>query len=193
MTTLSDPPRESFRLSMLINDTRYRAYPFQFIALMLVLALFAYLGSNLVANLRAAGLNISYEFLGESSNYDINQTLIDYNSQSTHWRASMVGVLNTLLVAVMGCIMATIVGVFVGVLRLSPNWLIRKLMSVYVEIFRNVPVLIWILIIMAVFVAVLPQPRDFRGDDAEPPPAAPAVKDASASLSKPDFQWSSSA
>ncbi|KAG1715116.1 Glutamate/glutamine/aspartate/asparagine transport system permease protein BztC [Nymphon striatum] len=62
--------------------------------------------------------------------------------------------------------MATVLGVTVGVLRLSNNWLVRKLTSGYVEIFRNVPVLIWILIIMALFVAVLPQPRDFRGEDA---------------------------
>jgi general L-amino acid transport system permease protein len=151
---------------MLINDTRYRSYTFQFVALILLIMAFAYLGYNLLANLRAAGLNISYNFLGEPAGYDINQTLIPYPSQSTHWQASMVGVLNTLLVAFLGCIMATIIGVFVGVMRLSDNWLVRQLMSIYVEIFRNVPVLIWILIIMAVFIAVLPQPRDFRGDDA---------------------------
>ena len=62
--------------------------------------------------------------------------------------------------------MATIIGVVVGVLRLSNNWLVNKLMGVYVEIFRNVPVLIWILIIYGGLVAVLPQPREFRGDDA---------------------------
>jgi general L-amino acid transport system permease protein len=151
---------------MLINDTRYRSYTFQFIALILLIMAFAYLGYNLLANLRAAGLNISYNFLGDPAGYDINQTLIDYTSQSTHWRAALVGVLNTLLVAVLGCITATVIGVFVGVLRLSNNWLVRQLMSIYVEIFRNVPVLIWILIIMAVFIAVLPQPRDFRGEDA---------------------------
>jgi general L-amino acid transport system permease protein len=152
---------------MLINDTRYRSYTFQFIALILLIMAFAYLGYNLLANLQAAGLNISYKFLGEPAGYDINQTLVDYTSQSTHWRAAVVGVLNTLLVAFLGCLMATVIGVFVGVLRLSDNWLVRQIMSIYVEIFRNVPVLIWILIIMAIFVAVLPQPRDFRGDDAE--------------------------
>ncbi|MFP7570067.1 amino acid ABC transporter permease [Marivita sp. S2033] len=167
MSTLSDPQSRSFTLSMLINDKRYRSYTFQFVALVLLILAMAYLGSNLVENLRTAGLNISYEFLGEPAGYDINQTLISYTSQSSHWRASMVGVLNTLLVAFLGCIMATIIGVAVGVLRLSNNWLVRQLMSVYVEIFRNVPVLIWILIIMAIFVAVLPQPRDFRGDDAD--------------------------
>ena len=162
MATLSDVPSESFRLSMLINDKRYRAYTFQFIALLLLIGVFSYLGYNLIKNLQAAGLNISYKFLGDPAGYDINQRLIEYNNQSPHWRASLVGVLNTLLVAVLGCISATIIGVVVGVLRLSNNWIVSKLMSVYVEIFRNVPVLIWILIIMAVFTSVLPQPRDFR-------------------------------
>ncbi|MCM2563219.1 ABC transporter permease subunit [Lutimaribacter sp. EGI FJ00015] len=167
MATYSDPPAESFRLSQLISDTRYRSYTFQFVALIALFALVGYLLSNLAQNLAEAGLNISYAFLREPAGYDINQSLIDYNSQSTHLRAAVVGVLNTLLVAVLGCAMATVIGVVVGVLRLSPNWLIRKLMAVYVEIFRNVPVLIWILIIMAIFTAVLPQPRDFRGDNAE--------------------------
>ncbi|MCR9111696.1 MAG: ABC transporter permease subunit [Rhodobacteraceae bacterium] len=166
MTTMTDPPQESFRLSMLLNDTRYRSYTFQFIALMAVVALIAYLGSNLVQNLRAAGLNISYQFLGEPSGYDINQRLIEYDSQSSHWRASVVGILNTLLVAFLACVTATIFGVAAGVLRLSKNWLVRKLMAVYVEAFRNVPVLIWIIIIFTVMTAVLPAPRAFRGDDA---------------------------
>ena len=165
MATLSDPPSGAFRLSMLVNDTRYRSLTFQFIALVIVIGVFAWLGSNLLANLRAAGLNISYDFLGQSSNYDINQTLIDYSSRSTHWRASLVGVLNTLLVAFLACITATIIGVIAGVLRLSPNWLVRKLMAGYVEAFRNVPVLIWIIIIFTIMTAVLPAPSAFRGED----------------------------
>ena len=164
MTTFSDPPKGAFQLSMLLNDTRYRSYTFQFIALILLIAAFAFLGYNLVVNLRAAGLNISYGFLGESANYDINQTLIDYTSQSTHLRAAMVGILNTLLVAFLACITATIFGVAAGVLRLSNNWLVRKLMAIYVEMFRNVPVLIWLLIIFFVMVAVFPPPNAFRGD-----------------------------
>lgn len=167
MATMSDAPSESFRLSMLLNDKRYRAYTFQFIALLLLIGFFSYLGVNLVRNLQAAGLNISFGFLGDPAGYDINQRLIEYSKDSTHWRASVVGVLNTLLVAVVGCFFATIIGVVVGVLRLSNNWIVSRLMSVYVEIFRNVPVLIWILIIMAIFIAVLPQPRDFRGANAE--------------------------
>lgn len=164
---MTEPPQASFKLSMLLNDTRYRSYTFQFIALILLIAAIAYLGSNLAQNLRDAGLNISYKFLGEPSNYDINQSLIEYDSRSSHWRASLVGVLNTLLVAFLACITATIIGVIAGVLRLSNNWLVRKLMAGYVEAFRNVPVLIWILIIYTIMTAVMPAPRAFRGDDAD--------------------------
>ena len=167
MTTITDPPQGSFKLSMLLNDTRYRSYTFQFIALFVLIGAIAYLVSNLFANLAAAGLNISYAFLGEPAGYDINQRLIEYNSQSTHWRATIVGVLNTLLVAFLACVTATVFGVIAGVLRLSNNWLISKLMAFYVEAFRNVPVLIWILMINAVFLVVLPQPRAFRGENPE--------------------------
>ncbi|WP_027244893.1 amino acid ABC transporter permease [Leisingera daeponensis] len=166
MSTLTDPPNESFRLSMLINDTRYRSLTFQVIAAIVLALCIWYLGNNLIQNLRAAGLNISYAFLGDSAGYDINQRLVEYDSQSSHARAALVGVLNTLLVAFLACITATIFGVIAGVLRLSNNWLVSKLMAVYVEIFRNIPVLIWIIIIFTIMTAVLPGPREFRGDDA---------------------------
>ena len=159
--------RDKFQLSMLLNDKRYRSYTFQFFALFILICAMAYLGKNLLENLAAAGLNISYSFLGEPAGYDINQRLIEYNSQSTHLRASIVGVLNTLLVAFLGCIAATFLGVIAGILRLSNNWIVAKLMMIYVEIFRNVPVLIWILIIHSVFLAVLPQPKAFRGENPE--------------------------
>ena len=158
---------DKFQFSMLLNDKRYRSYTFQFFALFILICAMAYLGKNLLENLAAAGLNISYSFLGEPSGYDINQRLIEYNSQSTHLRASIVGVLNTLLVAFLGCIAATFFGVTAGILRLSNNWIVAKLMMIYVEIFRNVPVLIWILIIHSVFLAFLPQPKAFRGENPE--------------------------
>jgi len=130
--------------------------------------------SNLFSNLAAAGLNISYQFLGSPAGYDINQTLIEYNSQSTNRRAALVGILNTLLVAFLACITATILGVIAGILRLSNNWLVAKLMAFYVEIFRNIPVLIWIIIIFTIMIAVLPGPKAFRGDM----PSASMVLDA---------------
>ncbi|MDU8946312.1 amino acid ABC transporter permease [Ovoidimarina sediminis] len=166
MTTLTDPPVESFRLSMLLNDTRYRGYTLQFIALILIFLFFGWLISNAIQNLADLGQDISYEFLGEAAGYDINQQPIPYNSQDTHFRASMVGVLNTLIVAFLGCLTATVLGVVAGVLRLSNNWIVSKLMAIYVEAFRNVPVLIWILIIFSIMTVSLPGPRDFRGDDA---------------------------
>lgn len=166
MTTFTDPPKESFRLSMLINDTRYRSLTFQAIAATILALAIWYLGNNLIQNLRAAGLNISYDFLGDPAGYDINQRLVDYDSQSSHARAALVGLLNTLLVAFLACVTATVFGVIAGVLRLSHNWLVSKLMAVYVEIFRNIPVLIWIIIIFTIMTAVLPGPRAFRGDNA---------------------------
>ena len=170
MTTLADQPvgtsGNTFKLSMLLNDTRYRSLTFQFIALIAIIAFMAFVGGNLVRNLAEAGLNISYAFLGEPSGYDINQRPIEYDSQSSHGRAALVGLLNTLIVAFLACITATVFGVVAGVLRLSNNWIVSKLMAIYVEIFRNVPVLIWILIIFSIMINVAPAPRDFRGDDA---------------------------
>ncbi|WP_298844962.1 ABC transporter permease subunit [uncultured Roseobacter sp.] len=170
MTTLADAPvsntpKESFRLAMLLNDTRYRSLTFQFIALVAIIAFMAFVGGNLVRNLAEAGLNISYAFLGEPAGYDINQRPIEYDSQSSHGRAAVVGLLNTLIVAFLACMTATVIGVVAGVLRLSNNWLVSKVMSFYVEIFRNVPVLIWILIIFSIMINALPGPRDFRGDN----------------------------
>jgi len=167
MSTTTDPQGGSFRLSMLLNDTRYRSMTLQVIAAILLAVLIGYLYSNLTANLQAAGLNISFDFLGSPAGYDINQTLIDYTSQSTNLDAAIVGILNTLLVAFLACVTATVFGVLAGVLRLSNNWLVSKLMAFYVEIFRNIPVLIWIVIIFTIMIAVLPGPRSFRGDDPE--------------------------
>ncbi|MAY87149.1 MAG: amino acid ABC transporter permease [Pseudooceanicola sp.] len=167
MTTLSDPPKEQFRLSMLLYDTRYRSATIQVIAMLGFMLLAAWLISNTAQNLAALGKPIDFGFFTEPASYDINQRLIDYTSQDSHLRASIVGLLNTLVVAVLGCVTATILGVIIGVLRLSKNWLVSRLMAVYVEMFRNVPVLLWIVFIMAIMIETLPSPRDFRGDDAE--------------------------
>lgn len=166
MTIMTDPPKASFRLSMLLNDSRYRSLTLQVIAaILLALAIF-YLANNVATNLAALGVNIRFDFLGAPAGYDINQRLIEYTSQSSNFKAAVVGILNTMLVAVLACVTATILGVFAGVLRLSNNWLVSKLMSIYVEIFRNIPLLIWILVIYGVMTVVLPAPNAFRGDDA---------------------------
>ena len=162
MTSVSEhPQKESFRLSQLIYDTRYRSITIQTVAMILLMLFFTWLVHNIVTNLAALGKDFDFSFLGSRAGYDINQHLIDYTSSSTHGRAALVGILNTLLVAALGCSLATIIGVTVGVLRLSRNWLVARLMAVYVEGFRNVPLLLWIVAIFALMTEGTPAPRDF--------------------------------
>lgn len=166
MTTLTDPPKEQFRLSMLLYDTRYRSATLQVIALMGFMLLAGWIISNTANNLQELGKPIDFGFLQEPASYDINQRLLEYTSRDTHLRAAFIGFLNTIVVAVLGCITATILGVIIGILRLSRNWLVARLMTAYVEAFRNVPVLLWIVFTMAILIETLPAPRAFRGDNA---------------------------
>ncbi|MBC6407028.1 MAG: ABC transporter permease subunit [Rhodobacteraceae bacterium] len=152
---------------MLIYDTRYRSATIQVVVMMGFMLLAAWLINNTLINLQILGKPIGFDFLGEPAKYDINQRLLEYQSQDTHLRASFVGLINTLVVALLGCITATIIGVFVGVLRLSKNWLVARIMTVYVEMFRNVPVLLWIVLAMAILIETLPAPRAFRGETPE--------------------------
>lgn len=166
MTAIADAPKGGFRLGMLIYDTRYRSMTIQIVALIGFLIAVGWIIANTAQNLADLGKQPSFGFLWEPSGYDINQHIIDYNSQSPHIRAAVVGLMNTLLVAVMGCVTATIIGVTVGVLRLSSNWMVSRLMAVYVEAFRSIPVLLWIVLFNAVIIESLPQPREFRGANA---------------------------
>jgi general L-amino acid transport system permease protein len=161
-----DVRKDGFRLSMLIYDTRYRSITLQVLFLLLFVAIGWWLIANTVANLQALGKDFSFGFLTVRSGYDINQRLIEYSSDSTHARAFLVGLLNTLLVAFIACVTATIVGVLAGVLRLSKNWIVARLMTVYVEAFRNIPLLIWILLIFAIMTESMPAPNAFRGENA---------------------------
>ena len=165
MAMADQEAKQSFRLSMLIYDSRYRAMTIQVVALILFIIGAGWLVNNAAQNLAALGKPLSFGFLSQPAGYDINQRLIEYTSQSTHGRAAIVGLLNTLLVATVGCILATILGVTIGVLRLSKNWLVARLMTVYIETFRNVPVLLWIVFTMAIFIEVFPAPREFKGAD----------------------------
>ncbi len=140
-------------------DKKTRSIIMQFITLVLLVAFFGYVGYNAKVNLELLGKTFSFSFLNEPAGYDINQTLIPYNSQSTHLVAGLVGVLNTLLIAVCGIFAATIIGFIMGVLRLSPNWLINRTVYCIVEFIRNVPVLLHILLIHGIVVHSLPHPK----------------------------------
>ncbi len=165
MTTSSDPHQDSFKLSHLIYDSRYRSMTIQAVALAAFVLALGWLVNNAVVNLAAAGKDFNFSFLSVRAGYDINQRLIEYSSDSDHLRAAYVGLLNTLLVAFLGCILATIVGVLAGVLRLSHNWVTAKIMAVYVESFRNIPVLLWIIAFFAVLTEATSAPKLFRGEN----------------------------
>ena len=119
----------------------------------------AWLAGNVAGNFERLGKDLSYEFLGIPAGYDINQYLISYNNRDTHLRAAIVGLLNTGLVAICGIIIATIFGLFLGVLRLSKNWLASKIAYWYVEFTRNVPVLLHILLWHGIIINTLPHPK----------------------------------
>jgi len=155
-------PKDGFGLSMLIYDTRFRAITIQVIVLLMVLLMVGWLVDNTIQNLAAKDKDINFNFLWVRAGYDIEQQLIPYTNDSVHFRAVMVGVLNTLLVAVFGCIFATVIGVLAGILRLSKNWLISGLMTIYVEAFRNIPLLLWIVVIFVVTSETLPPPNEFK-------------------------------
>ena len=144
----------------LLNNPEIRGWVFQIILAMLVVYL-AYTGwANMNANLRAAGIASGWGFLGTNAGFAISQSLIEYSqASSTYGRVYIVGLLNTLAVAFVGIIFATIIGFIVGVARLSKNWLVSRLATVYVETLRNIPLLLQIFIWYFGVLRLLPQPR----------------------------------
>ena len=119
----------------------------------------AFIASNTIANLQQRGLASGYGFLFDTAAFDINQRLIPYSSTSTYGRAFLVGGLNTVLVAALGIVAATAAGFLAGVLRLSSNFLISRIVTVYVEFTRNVPLLLQIIFWWVIMLA-LPRVRD---------------------------------
>ena len=160
VSTAYDGPVSAFRFSDLWTNERSRSLVIQSVALIVLLLVVAWIVSNTIQNLENLGIETGYEFLGHPASYDINQRLIEYSSRSTHARAALVGLLNTVLVAVTGIVFATLIGFITGVLRLSRNWLVAKLMAAYIEFTRNVPVLLQILLWYGIVVHVLPHPRN---------------------------------
>ncbi len=105
-----------------------------------------FLVTNALTSLRQIGISFGYDFLGKMASFDIGDKLINFSSTDTYGKAFIVGILNTIKVAIIGIILATILGFIVGISRLSTNWLARMVATVYVEIFRNTPLLVQIFI-----------------------------------------------
>ncbi|MBF2760230.1 MAG: amino acid ABC transporter permease [Ectothiorhodospiraceae bacterium AqS1] len=147
------------RVQRIWTDERARGVILQLLLILGLLLVIAFIVSNTVANLQRAGLASGYGFLGSTASFDINQRLIEYDSTSTYGRAFVVGGLNTILVACMGIVAATIIGFIAGMLSLSRNFLISRMVGAYVEFTRNVPSLIQI-IFWWVVILTLPKVRD---------------------------------
>lgn len=124
------------------RDERILKLAGQLLFFVLVVAFFYFLFSNMVLNLRQQGTNLGYNFLDQTAGFDIAEALLDYSRTSSYIRAFLVGLLNTLLVSLLGIIFATILGIFVGVVRLSNNYLLRVISQTYIEILRNIPLLV---------------------------------------------------
>jgi general L-amino acid transport system permease protein len=124
-----------------------------------VVALLGFLVHNTLANLQTRGIATGFGFLSMEAGFGIIQTLVDYSETSTFGRTFLVGLLNTLLVSALGILLATLLGFLIGVARLSGNWLISKLAAAYVELFRNVPLLLQIFFWYFAVLRALPHPR----------------------------------
>ncbi len=154
------PVGPSGSIVRLWRNKEARSVIVQIVTVAVVCALVAIGLHNVSVNLEAIGKEFSFDFLTAPAAYDITfSPFIDYNSRDTHIVAAAVGILNTLLVAVCGIVAATVLGFTMGVLRLSSNWLISRMVYVFIEFTRNVPVLLHILLVHGIVVTTLPAAR----------------------------------
>ena len=144
----------------LVNDPRIRGIVYQLITLLLVVWVGVEFWTNAVGNLERANIASGFGFLDTTAGFGIVQSLISYTEESSYGRSFFVGLLNTLLVAVIGIVIATIIGFLVGVGSLSRNWLIRQICIVYVEVMRNIPLLLHIFFWYFAVLRSVPGPRD---------------------------------
>ena len=146
-------------LSSILFNRSVQGIFYQIVTLALVILAVLYIVDNTASNMVARGLASGFHFLGVESQFDIGMTLIDYSPTSTYFDSFIVGLLNTLLVAGLGISIATIVGFAVGIARLSSNWLIAKLAESYIEILRNIPLLLQIFFWYFAVLRALPKPK----------------------------------
>lgn len=150
----SEGPRVSFW-----NDPKVRSIVAQSLLALIVLVAFFGIVQNTVANLTSRNIASGFGFLSKSAGFDVLVSLIPYDSASSYGRAILVGFYNTLLVSGLGVVFATIIGFIVGIMRLSRNWLVARIGTVYVEIVRNVPLLLQMFVWYGAVLKPLPGPR----------------------------------
>jgi len=143
-----------------LRDRKIRGYLFQLITIIGVVAFLWYIGVNTSHNIEQRGIKTGFGFLNSTAGFGINDSPISYNPSDTYGRVFLVGLLNTLIVSFVAIVLSTILGVIIGVFRLSENWMIKKLSAAYIEIFRNIPILLQILFWYNVVLRSLPSPRN---------------------------------
>ncbi len=151
------PPKVSSGSFLYRREVRQAIY--QIVLLISVIALFYTIIANTSANLKARNIASGFGFLGSTAGFDIAQTLVEYFNTSSYGRAFIVGLWNTILVAIIGIVLATILGFVAGIARLSSNWLVAKIATLYVETIRNIPLLLQLLLWYFGVLKSLPAPR----------------------------------
>lgn len=143
----------------LLRNQKIRGIIFQLLTVIGLVAFLWYIGTNTVANIEQRGIQTGFGFLNGTAGFGIDQSPIPYTEENTHGRVFIVGLLNTIIIAFVGIICATLVGLIIGILRLSRNWLIAKLAKAYVDFFRNIPLLLQILFWYNVVLRAMPNPK----------------------------------
>lgn len=143
----------------LLRNQKIRGIIFQLLTVIGLVAFLWYIGTNTVANIEQRGIQTGFGFLNGTAGFGIDQSPITYTEENTHGRVFIVGLLNTIIIAFVGIICATLVGLIIGILRLSRNWLIAKLAKAYVDFFRNIPLLLQILFWYNVVLRAMPNPK----------------------------------
>lgn len=149
------------KLKSLLYNNEVRAVLFQILAVV-VIAYFAYQAfDNMMLNIEQRGIRSGFGFLNDEAGFAVNDNFfLEYSPASTNLQAFYVGIVNTLVVAITGIFFASVLGLIVGISRLSSNYLIRKMATVYIEIFRNIPILLQILFWYSIALSVFPSPKN---------------------------------
>ena len=142
-----------------IYDPKVRGIVFQAVAVACVAWMLFYFIGNALHNMETRGIATGFDFLNNRASFGISQTLISYSEDDTYGRAFLIGLLNTLLVSAIGIVFATILGFLIGIARLSKNWLLSRLAAVYIETFRNIPLLLQVFFWYFCVLRNLPGPR----------------------------------
>jgi len=143
----------------LLRNQKVRGILFQLLTVIGLVAFLWYIGENTIHNIEQRGIRTGFAFLDTTAGFAINESPIPYSETSTYWTVFEVGVLNTLIVSFWAIVLSTVLGLIIGVARLSKNWLVAKLASAYIDTFRNIPILLQILFWYNVVLATLPPPR----------------------------------